>query len=434
MGSALCCAEEPSPSHDTTTGAAVPEKSFAATQHQQQVKESLNESAFQHQLMISDIGIHSSNPIILTTTRRESGEEASEGVRLDGCQQRRPRGLSRKCAGGRGGGGGNPPHQQPARVDASAFRTILSSQQEPLGPPRLFTQEQPQHQRDAQAYQTTGGYTSALSPQQQALYHEGGLQALLRVTMEREAALRQLAREKLPEVHLLGAQESQLKEQGNNNSSAGGSFINRKSDKDTTGGSQVPTLLSSAGDGGGAGPALTPNSRPRRESQDADAPLSVIECTVEPPSCPNDGADLVDSSDPMVLSDKDIIALRPPRRHTPAAANNPLVPPVNSQGTSTTSGGTTSHRFSIHNALGGEEREPTNGGIRPLESWSSPTTLYAQSSGGIPSLGQRPSVSDAFGSHSQLTSRQSTISSHQSAIRDIPVTMGSQNPLGLLAR
>jgi hypothetical protein len=363
--------------------------------------ESVNDAAPQN-LLTSDLGVHSSNPFVLTT-RRDSEEDARKEEVQAAVGSRRPRGITRKSPA-------PPPHQ--TRTDAAAFRTILSSQQEPLGPPRLFAREETKPQLE---------------------HREGGLQALLRVTMEREAAMRQLAREKLPELHLLGAGDAHMKVSSN---TSAGSFINRRHDRDAphAGGSQVPTLLSSAQDGA-TGPALTPNSRPRCESQDAEAPFSVIECTVEPPSCPNDGA-LVESSNPIVLSDKDIVALRPPR-HTPTFGGNPLHPPTNSQGTSTTSAGVASCRLSIHNTLGGssgEEREHAVGTLRPHESCSSPTTLYAQSSGGVPSTSARPSVADAFGSHSELTSRHSTISSHQDGRDAMLSAVGSQNPLGLLSR
>jgi hypothetical protein len=405
MGNILGCVETDRPTPPTEGCATFPPPD-----------EGLNESAPQN-LLTSDISAHNSNPFVLTT-RRESEEDASsDGVRRNACERlvggRRARGICRKNA---------PLHHK--RTDAAAFRTILSSQQEPLGAPRLFACED-------------------TTPQLRLEHREGGLQALLRVTMEREAAMRQLAREKLPELHLLGAGETHAKVSSN---TSAGSFINQKHVREAphAGGSQVPTLLSSGQDGG-AGPALTPNSRPRCESRDAEAPLSVIECTVEPPSCPNDGglqgsSNLIALSDrssiPIVLSDKDIAALRPPLR-APASGGNPLHPQANSQGTSTSSAGVASHRFLVFNTLAGgsgEEREHAVGSILHHESCSSPTTLYAQSSGGVPSTGARPSVSDAFGSHSQLTSRHSTMSSHQDGHDALLSALGSQNPLGLLSR
>ena len=409
MGNAVCCAaEQPATTLDFTAAASNPH----LTQPSTALSNNYHSTKCSPTPMPSGIEVHHASSVspICPTARRDSGENASEGgVRLVG--GRRARGISRKGAGGVGAA--PPPHQ--TRSDAAAFRTILSSQQEPLGPPRLFACEETKPQLE---------------------HREGGLQALLRVTMEREAAMRQLAREKLPELHLLGlgAGDTHMKVSSN---TSDGSFINQKrGDRDApnAGGSQVPTLLSSGQDGA-AGPALTPNSRPRCESQDAEAPLSVIECTVEPPSCPNDGA-LVESSNPIVLSDEDIVALRPPR-HTPTLGGNPLHPPTNSQGTSTTSAGVASCRFSIHNTLGGssgEEREQPVGTLRPHESWSLPTTLYAQSSGGVPSTGARPSVSDAFGSHSQLTSRHSTMSSNPDGHGTLLSAVGLQNPLGLLSR
>jgi hypothetical protein len=389
MGNTLCCVETERHSARASEGCATtnPHPKPRTTGLP---AEGLEESALT-QRFTSDIGLHSSNPIVLTT-RRDSEEDASEGgVRLVG--GRRARGISRKGAGGVGAA--PPPHQ--TRSDAAAFRTILSSQQEPLGPPRLFACEDTKPQLE---------------------HREGGLQALLRATTEREAAMRQLAREKLPEVHLLGAGDTFMKVSSN---TSGGSFINQKHDSAAphTGGGQVLTLLSSGQDGGAA---LTPNNRLRCERQDAEAPFSAVECTVEPPSCPNDAG--LAKSNPTALSDKDVAVLRSPQY-------------AFAQGNSTTSAGVAAHCFSVHNSLAGssgDEREHGGGGLRPNESYSSPTTLYAQSSGGVPSTGARPSVSDAFGSRSPMTSRHSTMSSHPGVRDALPGPVGSQNPLGLLFR
>jgi hypothetical protein len=393
MGNAVCCAAEQTTATLDFTAAA---SHHHPTQQTTVLSNNYHSTKSSPRPMPPSIGVHASSMSpICPTARRDSGENASEGgVRAVG--GRRAQEVSRKGAAGRA-------HQ--TRTDAAAFRTILSSQQEPLGPRRLFACEETKPQLE---------------------HREGGLQALLRVTMEREAAMRQLAREKLPELHLLGAGDTYMKV---SSITSAGSFINQKHVRDAphAGGSQVPTLLSSGQDGA-AGPALTPNSCPRCESQDAEAPFSAVECTVEPPSCPND-RDLQGSSNPIALSGKDIVALRPPQ-HT---LTNPLHPQATSQGNSTTSAGVASHRFSIHHTVSGTSDEGAKehgvgGGLRPLGSWSLPT-LYAQSSGGVPSTSARPSASDAFGSHSHLTSRHSTISSRPGVHDALPAAVESQIPL-----
>jgi hypothetical protein len=380
MGNAVCCAAE-------QTAATLDFTAAASNRHPTQQTTALTDNYHSPRPTPSSIGVHASSMSpICPTARRDSGENASERA-VGG---RRAQEISRKGARGRA---------SQTRTDAAAFRTILSSQQEPLGPPRLFACED-------------------TTPQLE--HREGGLQALLRVTTEHEAAMRQLAREKLPEVHLLGAGDTFMKVSSN---ASGGSFINQKHDSAAphTGGGQGLTLPS-PGQDGAAGPALTPNSRPRCESQDAEAPFSAVECNVEPPSCPND-AGLVKSNS-TALSDKDFAALRPPQH-------------AHAHGNSTTSAGVAAHCFSVHNSLAGssgDDREHGGGGLRPNESYSSPTTLYAQSSGGVPSTGARPSVSDAFGSRSPMTSRHSTMSSYPDGHGALPGAVGSQNPLGLLFR
>lgn len=287
-----------------------------------------------------------------------------------------------------------PRHSSHTRADPSAFRSILSAHLEPLGPPPPFS-----------TASSNPGHVHTPAPpdvpRRADPIQPCGLQATLMATMEHHLALRQLALTALPEVHLLGSGRTilQLTEEQINVTSPNASTHFAAAAHARSLQNDVPKE-----------PTPTTHGAPHPPPQQQQQQQQQIQCTVQPPSCPavdEHIPEAIDSAKGSPLAPHfPPKGLLPPRRGT-----NPLHCGGSYDGSPTSSHPTSNDRQAM---------------MHPLGSWSAPATLYAQSSGGIPNSSDRPSVSDAFGSHSHLSSRLQSLSSAASG----PVTGAARNPLG----